>query len=196
MMGLPSSHTFTLWTWQVVSESSVLVTQEHGSGEYAEQPSGGVAAELGAMTGLHHSSIAHLQLECQLCNTSALHCSCMRNLNMLHCLQRIIPAATQCEAPITGCRSIMHVVCLCRESVAINSSLMTLARCLEVLRYNQQHPADQKIIPYRESKVTCLLMACAERFWPAATMPATVLPCPTSIHMCSECLNRPTATML
>eukprot|EP00775_Hariotina_reticulata_P012438 gene12438-12575_t len=41
-----------------------------------------------------------------------------------------------------------------RESVAINSSLMTLARCLEVLRYNQQHPADQKVIPYRESKIT------------------------------------------
>lgn len=49
----------------------------------------------------------------------------------------------------------MSTVCLCRESVAINSSLMTLARCLEVLRYNQQHPADQKVIPYRESKVTC-----------------------------------------
>jgi hypothetical protein len=43
--------------------------------------------------------------------------------------------------------------CCCRESVAINSSLMTLARCLEVLRYNQQHPGDEKVIPYRESKV-------------------------------------------
>jgi hypothetical protein len=53
----------------------------------------------------------------------------------------------------------LHIKCVCnsavccRESVAINSSLMTLARCLEVLRYNQQHPADQKVIPYRESKV-------------------------------------------
>lgn len=37
--------------------------------------------------------------------------------------------------------------------MAINSSLMTLARCLEVLRYNQQHPGDQRVIPYRESKV-------------------------------------------
>ncbi|KAF6261407.1 P-loop containing nucleoside triphosphate hydrolase protein [Scenedesmus sp. NREL 46B-D3] len=43
-----------------------------------------------------------------------------------------------------------------RESVAINSSLMTLARCLEVLRYNQQHPGDEKVIPYRESKITHL----------------------------------------
>lgn len=48
-----------------------------------------------------------------------------------------------------------------RESVAINSSLMTLARCLEVLRYNQQHPGDQKVIPYRESKVGVLLLLLA-----------------------------------
>jgi hypothetical protein len=38
--------------------------------------------------------------------------------------------------------------------VAINSSLMTLARCLQVLRYNQQHPTEPKVIPYRESKVS------------------------------------------
>ena len=37
--------------------------------------------------------------------------------------------------------------------MAINSSLMTLARCLEVLRYNQMHPGDARVIPYRESKV-------------------------------------------
>lgn len=52
-----------------------------------------------------------------------------------------------------GCRVLTVSLGTCRESVAINSSLMTLARCLEVLRYNQQHPADQKVIPYRESKV-------------------------------------------
>lgn len=38
---------------------------------------------------------------------------------------------------------------------------MTLARCLEVLRYNQQHPGDQKVIPYRESKVGVLLLLLA-----------------------------------
>ncbi len=42
----------------------------------------------------------------------------------------------------------------CRESVAINSSLMTLGRCLEALRWNQQHKnANLKVVPYRESKV-------------------------------------------
>lgn len=46
----------------------------------------------------------------------------------------------------------------CRESVAINSSLMTLGRCLEVLRWNQQHKGapSLRVVPYRESKVTHL----------------------------------------
>lgn len=46
-----------------------------------------------------------------------------------------------------------------KETVSINSSLMTLGRCLESLRYNQQalkKKAPLKVIPYRESKVTHL----------------------------------------
>ena len=46
-----------------------------------------------------------------------------------------------------------------RESVAINSSLMALARCLEVLRYNQMRPNDARVVPYRESKVTHMFRA-------------------------------------
>ena len=50
-----------------------------------------------------------------------------------------------------------------KEAVAINASLMTLGRCLQALRYNQQQQklCDKKggqpslrVIPYRESKVT------------------------------------------
>lgn len=42
-----------------------------------------------------------------------------------------------------------------REMVAINSSLMTLGRCMEALRWNQLHPtAEQRLVPYRESKVS------------------------------------------
>ena len=38
--------------------------------------------------------------------------------------------------------------------MAINASLMTLGRCLEALRWNQQHrAAEPKLVPYRESKV-------------------------------------------
>ena len=41
-----------------------------------------------------------------------------------------------------------------KESVAINSSLMTLGRCLEALRWNQQHRHQEpRLVPYRESKV-------------------------------------------
>ena len=53
-----------------------------------------------------------------------------------------------------------NYLCLagCRESVAINSSLMTLGRCLEALRWNQQHKGggNLRVVPYRESKVTHL----------------------------------------
>jgi hypothetical protein len=65
-----------------------------------------------------------------------------------------------CCFPLLLCRLLVCVfpAAFCRESVAINSSLMTLARCLEVLRYNQQHPGDQKVIPYRESKVGALAL--------------------------------------
>ena len=52
---------------------------------------------------------------------------------------------------------------MCRESIKINSSLMTLGRCIEALRWNQQHKIDgltsrsqAKVIPYRESKITQL----------------------------------------
>ena len=40
--------------------------------------------------------------------------------------------------------------------MAINSSLMTLGRCLEALRWNQQHRMQEpRLVPYRESKVIC-----------------------------------------
>lgn len=51
--------------------------------------------------------------------------------------------------------TLLQLHCLlCRESVAINASLMNLGRCLEALRWNQQHRvAEPKLVPYRESKV-------------------------------------------
>ncbi|GFH25605.1 kinesin-like protein, partial [Haematococcus lacustris] len=42
-----------------------------------------------------------------------------------------------------------------KESVSINTSLMTLGRCLEALKANQA-AGPQRIIPYRESKITHL----------------------------------------
>jgi hypothetical protein len=47
-----------------------------------------------------------------------------------------------------------------REAVSINGSLMTLGRCLEVLRFNQANKtgseSNMKVVPYRESKITHL----------------------------------------
>ncbi|KAF4319198.1 hypothetical protein BBO99_00006619 [Phytophthora kernoviae] len=44
-----------------------------------------------------------------------------------------------------------------QEASKINGSLMNLMRCLETLRWNQQHPPNlQKMVPFRESKLARL----------------------------------------
>ncbi|KAA6416833.1 MAG: kinesin motor domain containing [Trebouxia sp. A1-2] len=65
----------------------------------------------------------------------------------------------------------------CRESVAINASLMTLGRCLEALRWNQQHRAvEPKLVPYRESKVTHLFRDVLHG-WGQILLSVNVSPC-------------------
>ncbi|CAH1784367.1 unnamed protein product [Owenia fusiformis] len=46
-----------------------------------------------------------------------------------------------------------------KEAGNINTSLLTLGRCLAVLRHNQAHPKDTKIIPFRDSKLTRLFQS-------------------------------------
>lgn len=43
-----------------------------------------------------------------------------------------------------------------KEAGNINTSLMTLGRCIEMLRFNQSHKDNPKIIPFRDSKLTRL----------------------------------------
>ncbi|XP_050413395.1 kinesin-like protein KIF20A, partial [Patella vulgata] len=43
-----------------------------------------------------------------------------------------------------------------KEAGNINTSLMTLGRCIEMLRYNQNHKENGRIIPFRDSKLTRL----------------------------------------
>ncbi|KNC48641.1 uncharacterized protein AMSG_00418 [Thecamonas trahens ATCC 50062] len=44
-----------------------------------------------------------------------------------------------------------------KEASNINTSLMTLGKCLETLRWNQHHPrAKPRVVPFRESKLTRL----------------------------------------
>ncbi|XP_074641317.1 uncharacterized protein LOC141899063 [Tubulanus polymorphus] len=46
-----------------------------------------------------------------------------------------------------------------KEAAHINTSLLTLGRCIENLRYNQHHKSNQKVIPFRESKLTRLFQS-------------------------------------
>ncbi|KAK3758642.1 hypothetical protein RRG08_019550 [Elysia crispata] len=44
-----------------------------------------------------------------------------------------------------------------REAGNINASLMTLGRCIETLRHNQLHRDQQRLVPFRDSKLTRIL---------------------------------------
>eukprot|EP00935_MAST-01C_sp_MAST-1C-sp1_P000425 g425.t1 len=44
-----------------------------------------------------------------------------------------------------------------RETCRINSQLMHVTRVLRVLKWNQDHPGRQRVVPFRESKITQLL---------------------------------------
>ncbi|XP_071947720.1 uncharacterized protein [Antedon mediterranea] len=47
-----------------------------------------------------------------------------------------------------------------KEAANINTSLLTLGKCIKVLRYNQNHQdKGQKVIPFRESKLTRLFQS-------------------------------------
>ncbi|XP_064636919.1 kinesin-like protein KIF20B [Lineus longissimus] len=43
-----------------------------------------------------------------------------------------------------------------REAGSINRSLLTLGQCIDILRHNQTHKTSQRIVPFRESKLTRL----------------------------------------
>jgi len=46
-----------------------------------------------------------------------------------------------------------------REASNINCSIMTLGKCISLLRYNQEHPNNPVIVPFRESKLTRLFQS-------------------------------------
>ena len=44
-----------------------------------------------------------------------------------------------------------------KEAANINNSLLTFGRCIEILRWNQQHNSSApKIVPFRDTKLTRL----------------------------------------
>eukprot|EP00474_Spongospora_subterranea_P009537 CRZ09995.1 hypothetical protein [Spongospora subterranea] len=65
----------------------------------------------------------------------------------------------------------------CREANNINTSLMHLGRCLEIVRWNQEHPdCRQRPIPWRDSKVLRLFKDYFIGGWGRAVMIANVNP--------------------
>ncbi|KMS93779.1 hypothetical protein BVRB_028040, partial [Beta vulgaris subsp. vulgaris] len=67
----------------------------------------------------------------------------------------------------------------CRETNNINKSLMQLGRCLEVVRWNQQHSdCKARPVPWRDSKISRLFKDYLVGGWGRAVMVATVNPDP------------------
>ncbi|XP_076814855.1 uncharacterized protein LOC143461008 isoform X2 [Clavelina lepadiformis] len=46
-----------------------------------------------------------------------------------------------------------------KEAGKINTSLLTLGKCIETLRHNQQHPDNVRVMPYRNSRLTWLFQS-------------------------------------
>ncbi|CAK8688255.1 unnamed protein product [Clavelina lepadiformis] len=46
-----------------------------------------------------------------------------------------------------------------KEAGKINTSLLTLGKCIETLRHNQQHPDNVRVVPYRDSRLTRLFQS-------------------------------------
>eukprot|EP01135_Chromosphaera_perkinsii_P004114 Nk52_evm21s270 gene=Nk52_evmTU21s270 len=71
-----------------------------------------------------------------------------------------------------------------KEAANINTSLMTLGKCMEFLRWNQQHANNPKIVPFRESKLTRLFQSyfsagCISDFGSKAVMIVNINQCKT-----------------
>lgn len=94
------------------------------------------------------------------CNTDSSRSHCVFTFHFYHKTSRggmalrskvsIVDLAGSERSAKTGATGLRM-----QEASKINGSLMNLMRCLETLRWNQQHPpALHKMVPFRESKLT------------------------------------------
>ncbi|TDH73832.1 hypothetical protein CCR75_001968 [Bremia lactucae] len=104
----------------------------------------------------------HKQMAETTCNSDSSRSHCVFTLHLYHQVSRsslelrskvsIIDLAGSERGSKTGATGLRM-----QEASKINGSLMNLMRCLETLRWNQQHPPSlQKMVPFRESKLTRL----------------------------------------
>uniref|UniRef100_K3WWC5 Kinesin-like protein n=1 Tax=Globisporangium ultimum (strain ATCC 200006 / CBS 805.95 / DAOM BR144) TaxID=431595 RepID=K3WWC5_GLOUD len=102
------------------------------------------------------------------CNTDSSRSHCVFTLHFYHKTSQsgmalrskvsIVDLAGSERSAKTGATGLRM-----QEASKINGSLMNLMRCLETLRWNQQHPpALHKMVPFRESKLSRLFQ---ETWW-------------------------------
>lgn len=104
----------------------------------------------------------HKQMAETDCNSDSSRSHCVFTLHLYHQVSRfsselrskvsIVDLAGSERGSKSGATGLRM-----QEASKINGSLMNLMRCLETLRWNQQHPPSlQKMVPFRESKLTRL----------------------------------------
>lgn len=104
----------------------------------------------------------HKQMAETNCNSDSSRSHCVFTLHLYHQVSRF---ATELRSKVSivdlagserGSKSGATGLRM-QEASKINGSLMNLMRCLETLRWNQQHPPSlQKMVPFRESKLARL----------------------------------------
>ncbi|KAL3656302.1 hypothetical protein V7S43_018874 [Phytophthora oleae] len=104
----------------------------------------------------------HKQMAETNCNSDSSRSHCVFTLHLYHQVSRfsselhskvaIVDLAGSERGSKSGATGLRM-----QEASKINGSLMNLMRCLETLRWNQQHPPNlQKMVPFRESKLARL----------------------------------------
>ncbi|XP_041377463.1 kinesin-like protein KIF20B isoform X5 [Gigantopelta aegis] len=95
----------------------------------------------------HNSSRSHCIFNIKIIRVSDCHNPHFARVSMLS-LCDLAGSERSSKTHATGDRL--------KEAGNINTSLMTLGRCIDILRHNQMHKEHPKIVPFRESKLTRL----------------------------------------
>ncbi|XP_052285989.1 kinesin-like protein KIF20B isoform X2 [Dreissena polymorpha] len=105
----------------------------------------------------------NLQKACTKMNQNSSRSHCIFNIKILRVIDKDNPHVARVSM-LTLCdlagserySKTQNTGDRLKEAGNINTSLLTLGRCIETLRYNQAHKDQQRIIPFRESKLTRL----------------------------------------
>ncbi|PAA93439.1 hypothetical protein BOX15_Mlig027361g2 [Macrostomum lignano] len=112
-----------------------------------------------ALLGKHNQHLAATKLNQQSSRSHALF-----SIRLVRCADRPSPRFSQVSSltfcDLAGSERQRHAGTAgerTREAGSINSSLLTLRRCVETLQRNQRNPRASMLVPFRDSKLTRLL---------------------------------------